>query len=137
MKHEVPPFDLSPLPEGFQKAVIKQWCRGRRHGDAVYVLAHAVGVAWRKSTAKQRTEAEPGIQTMLQKVFAGEHDSIVSLALGTLSVNCLDLDMSPLIEGRNIDAFELLRTAWFDGLEAHVNAAVHDEIESQLSAVDL
>src|SRR6266536_527771 len=121
-------FDLSPLPDGFRRAVERSLSRGARSRLAPAVaLADALSEAWFSSTAKQRREAEAGVNVVLGTAPLGDWTSYV---VGVIGARCLDLKMN-FVRG-NLDEASVLRGA-FESSAWKMNDAIYDAVDNTVS----
>jgi hypothetical protein len=124
-------YDLSRLPDGFRRAVVKEWSRS---SPTFFGLALAIGAAWRGSTARQRSAAELGVASVLRAVITKLSRWDASLVVGIIAASCLDLEMSICFQASKIDPRGVLRGIdMADGIRA--NVAVADLLDSLLGTM--
>jgi hypothetical protein len=130
------PFDLSQLPEGFRKAVEREFFP-KTYGYVPIALAWAIGNAWANSTAKQRQAAELGVNGVLKAALAnfGEWSDpamtrqvIASHIVGIIGALCLDLNMD-FVDLDDLDGAEVLRAVREAG-GVRVNVFLDDLVDS-------
>ena len=114
-------YDLSRLPDGFRRAVVKEWSRS---SPTFFGLALAIGAAWRGSTARQRSAAELGVVSVLRAAIAKLSRWDASLVVGIIAASCLDLEMSICFQASKVDPRGVLRGIdMADGIRANVAVA--------------
>lgn len=131
----VPPFDLSPLPEGFRAAVVRAYSP-HAHPWPLDSLAFAIGDAWRNSTTKQRLAAEAGVCQVMTSALEGADQRSASYVVGVFGASCIDLELSRVVDVAAMDP-EAVLCGVFDagglrvaedvrGVLAHFMEAAHE-----------